>query len=100
MQGFKNYYRHKKDNNCIKRHSLYTSGKYAACNSDVISLKKIKAFAKEHKATIGDITMAMASTVFAEHFKKKDDPSDLVTFAIPFSFKVIPQSVRDYVYGN
>ena len=44
--------------------------------------------------------MAMASNVLYEHFREKGDKSNEITFAVPFSFKVIPEKVEDYTYGN
>jgi len=100
VQGFTNYYSRPKDVNCIKKHGLYTSGDMRAKNASIISIKKIKELSKAKKATIGDIVMAMASNVIHEHFKERGDLNDEITFAIPFSFVVIPEKIRDYVYGN
>ena len=100
--SFMHYLKRGNDKNCIKTSSTYCTGVLNSANSDVISVKKLKALASKHSASVNEIVMAITSTVLHEHieqFKNKKDVNT-VTLAIPVSFKTIPETVAEYQYGN
>ena len=67
------YYKKKPDVNCIKKHNLYCSGKYNACNSVEISMEKVKNYSKASGATVNDLMMSIISVCFRKYFELKND---------------------------
>ena len=68
------YYSKKPDVNCIKKHDIYCSGKYNACNSVEISMEKVKNYSKASGATVNDLMMSIISVCFRKYFELKNDP--------------------------
>jgi len=100
IQILRQYLQHKNDINCIKKHRLYISGKYNAANPVVVSVAKAKEVAKQNKATLNDIMLAVTTKVLKRHFIKMKDDTETITMAVPYSFRTIPQNPKDYVYDN
>lgn len=94
------YKREKHDKNCINKHPLYMTGEARARNAVTMDTNKVKALAKKHGGTVNDLIMALGSMTFQKYFYQKGDESKHITWMIPFSFKSIPKSPSDYVFGN
>lgn len=67
-QYLSNYYAHKPDYNCIKKHSRYIDGVFKTCLSEKISMVKAKAKAKSMGVTFNDLVMGIVSCAVKEHF--------------------------------
>jgi len=90
------YYSKQPDVNCIKKHNVYCSGKYNACNSVEISMEKVKNYSKASGATVNDLMMSIISVCFRKYFELKNDPQQEVTVNLPFTYRVIPKRICDY----
>ena len=44
--------------------------------------------------------MGITSKVLKEYFVSQGDNSNQISITVPFTYKVIPQRMRDYTYGN
>ena len=88
FQFLKFYFSRPRDENCIKKHPKYMTGRLNSKLSDMISMKKAKAKAKEldSKMTFNDLILAVISTAFKEYFVSKGDDSKYMTVTFPFTF--------------
>jgi hypothetical protein len=102
LQFLKFYFSRPRDINCIKKHPKYLSGKLNSKLSDMISMKKAKAKAKEldPKMTFNDLILAVVSTTFKEYFVQKGDYSKYISVNFPFTFNQIPENSKHYRFGN
>jgi hypothetical protein len=99
--GALKYYMSKKaDKNCIKPHGRYMAGKINCVLGPEVSLKKTKEYAKKMDMTVNDLMLGITSKALKEYFVKMGDPSSEISITIPFTFKVIPKTKKEYTYGN
>lgn len=85
IRVFRDYYRKKKDVNCIKKHPLYLSGDVKARNTLALDLDKVKKLAKKHGGTINDVLMSFGSLAFKKYFVMKGDETDEISWLIAVS---------------
>jgi hypothetical protein len=75
----KNYYKHKYDVNCIKKHPKYMTGKLIGKICKPVSLRLAKIEAKKMDITFNDLIMGMVSKAFKQYFIAKGDTSTFIT---------------------
>jgi hypothetical protein len=96
FQAIRYYRREAHDKNVVNKHPLYMTGEARARNAITMDTSKVKAFAKKHGATVNDLILALGSMTFQKYFYAKGEESKQTTWMIPFSFKTIPKSPKDY----
>lgn len=96
----KNYYKHKYDVNCIKKHPKYMTGKLVGRICKPISLRLAKLEAKKNNITFNDLVMGMISKAFKQYFVAKGDQSKYISVSIPFSLETIPDKIEEYQASN
>lgn len=90
----------KPDKNCIKKHAVEMGEEFVSWSSKDYSMIKAKALVKEKGITFNDLMMGITSRVLKLYFKSKGDESSQISITCPMAFKVIPDKVKNYTFGN
>jgi len=96
----KNYYKHKYDKNCIRKHPKYMTGKLKGAICKPISLRLAKLEAKKMDITFNDLILGMISKAMKQYFLAKGDKSTYITTSIPYSLASLPDRIEDYSASN